>query len=117
MEVTYEVVPNQRTMSGIKRLPDRVMYLVARQTLDLSYPIIPRDTGKLATTSMAFGVNRISDGYCIGSITDYASYVWNMEGVHWTTSGTNNKWFTRGLKRYGATITNNAINMGWKDAM
>lgn len=117
MQVTCEVVPNTRTMNGLKRLPDKVIYSVARQTLDLSYPIIPRDTGRLRTSSMSGGVRGGNGDYYIGSYTSYASYVWNMEGVHWTTSGTNNKWFTRGLKRYGAVITNNAINQGWKDTM
>ena len=66
---------------------------------------------------MAFGVNKINGGYCIGSITDYASYVWNMEGVHWTTPGSNNKWYARTIQRHGETIKQIAITRGWSEVM
>lgn len=117
MEITYNVVPDIKTMTGLKKVPDRVIYAVARQTLDLAYSTIPRDTGKLRTSSMAGGVKGGNGNYYIGSYTGYASYVWTMEGVHWTTSGTNNKWYARTLERHGQTITMNAINQGWRQTM
>ena len=124
MEVTYEVVPNQRTMNGLKRLPDRVLYTVAEQVLSMSETLTPmspagtKTRGQLRRTSQAGGVRGGNGSYYIGSYTSYASYVWNMpDSTNWTTGGTNNKWFTRTLKRHKATITDNAINRGWKDVM
>lgn len=121
MDVSVEVVLNTKTLNGLKRVPDIVMRKVARQTLDMSYTTIPKSNrkhnGKLRSSSMAGGVKKDSTGYYIGSYTSYASYVWNMEGVHWTTPRTNNKWYLRTLKKHGKTIINNAINQGWRDVM
>lgn len=120
MQVTCEVVPNTRTMNGLKRLPDKVVWNVARNTLDMarSIEIIPKDTGRLRTSSMAGGVRGGNGNYYIGSYTDYASYVWNMpSSTNWTVPASNNKWYARVLERHGAVITNNAINQGWKDTM
>ena len=118
MEVSVRLVPNTKTQAGLKRIPDRVMYSVARQTLDMSYPTIPRNKGKLRTSSMGGGVRGSNGNYYIGSYTGYASHVWNMpDSTNWTTSGTNNKWYTRTLQRHGATIMNNAINKGWRETM
>lgn len=117
MEVSVKVVPNTKTQAGLKVIPDRVIYSVARQTLDMSYSTIPRRKGKLRTSSMSAGVRGSNGNYYIGSYTSYASYVWNMEGVNWTTPGTDGKWYTRTLKRHGQTITQNAINKTWRDVM
>ena len=119
MEVSVQVVPNPKTMAGLKVLPDRVMYQIARQTLDRSLTIIPKGkTGHLRNTSMAMGVSGSSGNYYIGSYTDYASYVWKMpDSTNWTTPGTNNKWYTRTLKKHGKSITENAINRGWSESM
>ena len=117
MEVKVEVVPNTKTMNGLKQVPDRVLYRVARQTLDLSLTTIPKNKGKLRSSSMAGGVRGTKGNWYIGSYTSYASYVWKMENVNWTTPGTNGKWYERTLKRHGRTITQNAINQGWRDVM
>lgn len=117
MEVSVRLVPNTKTQAGLKVLPDRVMYSVARQTLDMSYPTIPRNKGKLRTSSMSAGVKGSNGNYYIGSYTSYASYVWNMEGVNWTTPGTEGKWYARTIKRHGQIIINNAINKTWRDVM
>lgn len=117
MEVSVKVVSNTKTQAGLKVIPDRVMYSVARQTLDMSYSLIPRRKGKLRTSSMSAGVRGSNGNYYIGSYTSYASYVWNMEGVNWTTPGTDGKWYARTIKRHGQTIINNAINKGWRETM
>lgn len=117
MEITVNLQPNLKTMSGLKQIPDKVMYSVARQTLDLAYTTIPRDTGKLRTSSMSGGVKGSNGNYYIGSYTKYASSVWKMENVNWTTPGTNNKWYARTIQRHGTTIMNNAINQGWRQSM
>lgn len=123
MEVSVKLVPNTKTQAGLKVIPDRVMRQVARETLDRAYPIIPmsppgaKTRGQLRKTSMAGGVRGSNGNYYIGSYTSYASYVWNMEGVNWTTPGTDGKWYTRTLKRHGQTITQNAINKAWRDVM
>lgn len=118
MKVSVEFDINRNTMNALKNIPNVIMYKVARQTLDLSYPIIPKDTHKMARTSNAMGVRGSSGNYYIGSYTNYASNVWNMsENTNWTTPNTNNKWFTRALKQHGKTILDNAINQAWKEYM
>lgn len=125
MEVSVKVVPNTKTQAGLKVIPDRVIFTIARMTLDTArdtdiIPMSPPGTktrGQLRRTSMAGGVRGSNGNYYIGSYTSYASYVWNMEGVNWTTPGTDNKWYTRTLKRHGQTITQNAINKAWRDVM
>jgi hypothetical protein len=117
MEVTVDIKPNIKIMSGLKQLPDKVMYSVARQTLDLAYSTIPRRKGKLRSSSMSGGVKGSNGNYYIGSYTSYASSVWKMENVNWTTPGTNNKWFARTIQRHGYTIMKNAIDKGWRQSM
>lgn len=117
MEITYEFQWNTKVRLGLKKIPDDILYSVARQTLDLSYPIIPKDTTTMARSSMSNGVRGGNGDFYIGSFTDYASYVWKMENVHWTTPGTTNKWFARTLNKNGKTIIDNAINQSWRKDM
>lgn len=118
MEVTVDFKWNPRTKRGLQTIPDTILYTIARETLDISYPTIPKDTGKMRTSSMAAGVRSGGNHeYYIGSYTKYASRVWNMTNVHWTTPGTNNKWYARTLKKHGQSIINNAINQSWKKEM
>lgn len=118
MDISVEFKWNPRTKRGLERIPGSILYTIARQTLDISYPTIPRDTGRMRTTSMAGGVRSSGlNEYYIGSFTKYAVYPWNMTNVNWTTPGTNNKWYARTLKKNGQTIINNAINQSWKKEM
>lgn len=119
MYVSVDVRPNIKTQTGLAVIPDRIMYMVARMTLDQtrSDGIIPKDTGKLRTSSMAGGVKKDFNSYYIGSYTNYAKYVWNMNGVNWTTPGSEGQWYARIMERHGQTIINNAINRGWRDVM
>ena len=113
-----EVVFNKKVMNGLTIIPDSILYLCAKQTLDLSRPIIPKDTGKMRTSTASGGVRGGNGNYYIGSYTGYASKVWNYpDRTNWTTPGTNNKWFARTLKRYNSVIVNNAINQSWRKDM
>ena len=123
MEVTAKFEPNLKTERNLERLPDEVLKAVALQTLDFAYPTIPlsdrKNSGKLRLTSKEHGAQKGYGGYYIGSFTDYASYVWNMDNdrTHWTTKGTGSQWYARTLKKHGKTILNNAVNKAWKDNM
>ena len=122
MDVDAELQLNPKVIKGLKRIPDDSLYLMAKQTLDLSQPTIPMSktknhAGTLRRATASGGVRGGSGDYYIGSYTNYARYVWNMEGVNWTTPGTNNKWFARTLKKDQATIINNAINQAWRKEM
>lgn len=88
---------------------DVIMYHVARLTLDRTYPKIPLSnqvgSGKLRTSSMAYGVQGSNKEYTLGSPVSYAKYVWNMgPNTRWTTPGTNSKWFERTWKEIGKNL-------------
>ena len=117
MDVTYEFKWNEKTKRGLEKIPDSILYSVAKQTLDLSYPIIPKDTKTMARQTVSNGVRGGNGDFYLKSSPGYASRVWKMTNVNWTTPGTNNQWFARALKRYGSTILDNAINQSWKENM
>lgn len=118
MNVSVDFKWNPKVQNGLKVIPDDILYTIAKQTLDLSRPLIPKDKGKLRTATASGGVRGTSGDYYIGSYTSYATRVWNLpDSTNWTTPGTNNKWFARTLKRHGATIINNATNQAWKKDM
>ncbi len=122
MDVSVEFKWNPKVQNGLKRIPDDILYTIAKQTLDLSVPMIPQSnivghSGTLRRSSVSGGVRGGKGDYYIGSYTDYAKHVWNMENVNWTTPGTNNKWFARTLKQHSATIINNAIYKSWRKDM
>lgn len=122
MELTYEFQWNEKVKSGLNRIPDDILYEIARQTLNRSYAMIPMSNlvnhkGTLRRSSISGGVRGSSGDYYIGSYTAYASSVWKMTNVNWTTPGTNNKWFARTLDRYGNTIINSAIDKSWRKDM
>ena len=122
LEIDAKVEWNKTTLNGLKRIPDDILYLTARETLDLSQPIIPKSNtknhaGTLRRATSAGGVRGGNGDFYIGSYTNYAKYVWKMSNVHWTTPGTNNKWFARALKQHSSTIINNAINQSWRKDM
>lgn len=92
------------------KLPDEVIYTVARMTLDMSYTTIPMDKGDLRKTSMAAGVRGSDKNYYIGSYTNYAKYVWVMpDSTNWTTPGTHGKWYKRYFDKNGSSILNMAL--------
>lgn len=122
MEITYEFKWNPQVQNGLKTIPDDILYTMARETLDLSYPMIPMSnivnhSGTLRRSSISGGVRGGNGDFYIGSYTNYASHVWNMENVNWTTPGTNNKWYARTLKKHSSMIIDNAINKSWRKDM
>lgn len=122
MDTYVEFKWNNKVKNGLKKIPNDVLYLIAKQTLDMSSPLIPMSkikghSGTLRRSGFSRGVRGGDGDYYIGSYTKYAKYVWNMEGVHWTTPGTNNKWYARTLKKHSKVIIDNAINQSWKKDM
>ena len=86
---------------------DRMIYEIAKLTLEQSERTIPMRTGNMRRSSMTAGVKGSNKDYYIGSYTSYAKYVWKMdENVNWTTEGTNNKWFERTWRSQGERIKN-----------
>lgn len=122
MEVEAKFEPNVLTEQKLRRIPDDVVYKVAKITLDMSIPSIPMSiglptSGTLRRTSVQGGVRSYENGYCIGSYTQYASRVWNLDDntTNWSTPGTHSQWYARTLKEKGKVILENAINQAWKD--
>lgn len=115
LQITAKLEWNKPILRGLQLISDKGMYMIARETLDRSETLIPKDTGKMRTSSMSGGVRGGSGNYYIGSFTDYASSVWDMNGVNWSEPGTTNQWFIRTLERYGASIVDNALSKYWKE--
>lgn len=111
VSVNAKWYPNKK--EDVLEVSDKIMYTVARMTLDNSYTSIPlsnkKGRGKLRQSSTSAGVRGSEGNYYIGSYTDYAKYVWDMENVNWTTPNTNGKWYERNWKRNGKAYMNNAI--------
>ena len=117
MDVTYAFQWNPKVYKGLQVIPDRILYQVAKETLDRSVPSIPMRSGDMRKTSIAGGVRGSSQDFYIGSFTNYASHVWKMNNVKWTIPGTNGQWYARTLKQYGTSIIDSAINKSWREVM
>lgn len=124
MDVTFEFQWNNKTLNGLNKIPDDILYTIARQTLDMSVNIIPKSVGKatsgnLRRTSLIGAVRGGNGDYYIGSYTRYAKRVWNMNDTttNWSTPNTHSQWYARTLKTNGKLILDNAINKSWKELM
>lgn len=124
MNVSYEFKWNPKTKKGLERIPDDILYEIAKQTLDYATPHIPKSVGKktsgqLRTSSVAGGVRGSNGDFYIGSYTGYASRVWkfNDSTTNWSTPDTHSQWYAYALKKYGRTIIDIAINKSWKKDM
>ena len=114
VNVNFEWLPGMENKI-LKQIPDRIIFSLARTTLDLSFPIMPELTGKMKSTSLAKGVQGGDGVYRIGSYTDYASYVYVMpQSTHWTTPGTQAHWFHHTLEKYGNIILQEAVEREFK---
>ena len=113
MQVSAKVEWEPGAMEKLHGVPDKVMYEIARMTLDYSVPHMPKNTGKLraSSTGGATGGVKGQDGdYHIGSYTDYASKVWKKgSNTNWTTPDTYGHWYSTIWKSYGDSITKQAI--------
>lgn len=115
LQITARLEWNKSILRGLNLIGDKGMYMIARETLDRSETKIPKDTGKMRTSSMSGGVKGTNGNYYIGSYTEYAKYVWSMTPHHWSEPGTTNQWFIRTLNESGASIVDNALNKYWKE--
>ena len=119
MDITYEFQWNPQIRPFLKRVPDEILYSIARQTLDMavSKEYVPWRTGDMMMTGMENGVRGGNGDYWIGNFTNYASSVWKMpQSTNWTNPQSKSKWYAYTLNRHGKTIIDNAITKGWKDA-
>ena len=118
--MNVEFIPNKETEKYMLGLPDKVMYTVARITLDLTMPTIPMSRGKstsgqLRRSTSVYGVRGSDGDYTIGSATSYAKYVYDMPSTtHWTTTGTNERWFHKTFEKKHNSIVKQAIDRTWK---
>ena len=93
---------------------DKIMYSIARQTLDRTFPHIPMSKRKgvvhMRQTSMSAGVRGSNGNYYIGSYTNYAKYVWVMpRNTNWTEPGTFGKWYQEIYTKQKKSIVGIAI--------
>lgn len=99
MKTSVYVKVNPKTGTKLIDCTDRQLYAIARKTLDMTIPTIPKDTNKMRLASSGFrgrGVVKTTNGYAIGSDTYYASTVWNYpSSTNWSTPGTNEKWYLK----------------------
>ena len=93
---------------------DKIMYSIARQTLDRTFPHIPMSRRKgvvhMRQTSMAAGVRGSNGDYYIGSYTDYAKYVWvKPKSTNWSEPNTFGKWYEEIWKKQGKSIVDSCV--------
>lgn len=104
---------NQTTMNKLKKLPDKEVYEIARQTLDRvgSMKITPYRTGRMENSMFSNGVKKGSNNsYTIGNYTDYASYVYKKpQSTKWTNPNSKAKWFEYFWKSQGTNVLNSVV--------
>lgn len=107
-EVEVKLAPNLQ--KNLDQRSDKIIYDIAKETLAQSKKTIPMRTGNMRRSSITSGVKGSNSDYYIGSFTSYAKYVWKFpDDTHWTTPGTNNKWYYRIWKTRGEHITKNIV--------
>lgn len=115
--VTADFSWNEKTRIALQKAPNKVMYVIASQTLDRAIPITPMSTkvggGTLRKTTKAYSVKKSSDlGYHLCSNTDYAihPYLMNDSSTNWSTINTHSHWFDKTWKEQHETIINSSVN-------
>lgn len=95
---------------------DKVIYNVARITLDRSSPTIPWLTGHMYGDLYARGVQGGNKVYTLGvEQTEYAIYVWNMgQNTNWTNKASKPKWFLAEFDTYKEIIIEQAVRRAEK---
>lgn len=110
MNVDVKVRFNPNLDKNLTQTEDRMIFAIASDTLRESETTIPMRTGRMRKSSIQAGVKGSNKDYYIGSYTKYASHVWNFpDDTHWTTPGTNNRWYERVWKEKGTLIQKNAV--------
>ncbi len=108
--MNFEVKWTPGVQSKILGMPDKILYKIARMTLDYSLTSIPKGkTGNLRKTSIQGGVKGSKGKYYIGSYTDYANAVYNMKNANWTTPGTGSEWYKKTWDKNQGSIIQNAV--------
>ena len=116
LSVSAKLTWNNSEKKKLEEVSNIVPYEVARQTLDLTYSHIPKDTGKMRQTSMSAGVRGSNGNYYIGSYTGYAMDVWlKPKGTHWSEPDTFAKWYEVIWKSKGDMILKNALKRNGYD--
>ena len=103
---------NQNTFQKLYEANDKVVYAIARQTLDMvgSMKATAYKTGETERSMFSRGVQQDADGYYIGNFTSYAKRVYRMgPNTNWTRKSTRPQWFHSIWKEYGDMITDNCI--------
>lgn len=94
----------------IDNFSDRVVYEVARATLDLTAGNFPRLTGDLERGSYEMGVVGSNKEYGLGSTVDYAKYVWEKpQNTNWTNPNTIAQWYYWKFRVRENEIINQAV--------
>lgn len=104
---------NKTTMNLLKTVPDKVVYEVARQTLDRvgSMKITPYRTGRMERTMFSKGVTKSGNVYTIGNYTNYAQYVYNKpQKTNWTNPKSKAKWFDWFWKNQGKNVFESTVS-------
>ena len=112
MKVTATFEWDKTIKKKIEELPDRMMYAIARATLDQvgSMQVTPYLTGNMERTMFSAGVRKDAEGYYIGNFVDYASYVYKKpQSTNWTRPSTKAQWFENVWNQKGEAITNECI--------
>ena len=113
MSVSVEVKYNKTTFDKLKKLPDKEVYEVARQTLDRvgQMEITPYRKGRMQQTMYSHGVTREASAiYTIGNYTDYATYVYKMpQNSNWTNPKSKSKWFEWFWRNQGKTVIESVV--------
>lgn len=115
-DVEFKVNFYAEARKKLEEYPDKVVYTVARITLDKAYPTIPLSnkvgSGKLRQSSASAGVRGGNGNYYVGSYTSYAMAVYTMEDRHnvrWSTPGTTGQWYKKLWDKQGNAILNSAV--------
>lgn len=112
VDVNFKWQPGAK--NKIEQAPKKMLYDIAKITLDMSSQNIPlsnrKNSGRLRLSSANGGVREDNQGYYIGSYTKYASKVWNYgAGTNWSTPGTFGKWYAEVYRRQYSNINKQAV--------
>ena len=97
----------------IKRWEDKVVYGLARATLDFtnSAHYFPYKTGALNQGSMAMGVRGSNATYELGAVgVSYAPRVWKMgDNTNWTNPNTLPQWYISAFSKHSTELVQLAL--------
>lgn len=112
--MSVEIKYNKSTMNKLKTVPDKIVYAIARQTLDRvgSMKITPYKTGRMERTMFSTGVKKTSSGvYTIGNYTSYAELVYaKPQGTNWTNKNSKAQWFDWFWRTQGKAVFQSTVS-------